>query len=84
MGALPFLLRVCRQNQIPTSERWRLLSRREVIERTSLSYPTLWRWMIDGKFPRSRQVGGKCCWVEAEIDRWIATAPLVKLKGDTP
>jgi predicted DNA-binding transcriptional regulator AlpA len=47
-----------------------------------ISYPTVWRWMIENKFPRSRQVGGKSVWVESEIDAWIASRPLVRLKGD--
>jgi prophage regulatory protein len=60
----------------------RLLSRREVIDRVGVSYPTLWSWMRAGKFPRSRVVGGKVAWLESEIDRWIAELPIKPLKGD--
>jgi predicted DNA-binding transcriptional regulator AlpA len=60
----------------------RLLSRKEVMERVPVSYPTIWAWMRAGKFPRSRDIGGKVCWVESEIERWIADLPIAKLKGD--
>jgi predicted DNA-binding transcriptional regulator AlpA len=60
----------------------RLLSRREVMDRIGVSYTTLWSWMRLGKFPRSREIGGKIAWIEAEVDRWIANLPVVKLKGD--
>jgi predicted DNA-binding transcriptional regulator AlpA len=59
-----------------------LLSRREVIDRVGVSYPTIWTWMRAGKFPRSRIIGGKIAWVEAEIERWIMDLPIKPLKGD--
>jgi prophage regulatory protein len=67
---------------MPTTKTTRLLSRREVMDRIGVSYSTLWSWMRNGKFPRSREVGGKIAWIEAEVDRWIADLPVVKLKGD--
>ena len=60
----------------------RLLSRREMLDRVSLSYPTVWQRMRDGKFPRGRDNGGKIVWVESEIADWIAKLPVKKLKGD--
>ena len=60
----------------------RLISRGEVIGRTGLSYPTIWQWMQDGKFPRSREVGGKAMWLASEIEAWILNLPMRKLKGD--
>ena len=63
----------------------RLLSRREVLDRVGVSYPTLWHWMRSGKFPRSRSVGGvggKVAFLESELDRWMTELPVVKLKGD--
>jgi predicted DNA-binding transcriptional regulator AlpA len=65
-----------------TKKAARLLSRREVMDRIGVSYTTLWSWMRLGKFPRSREIGGKIAWIEAEVDRWIANLPVVKLKGD--
>ena len=61
----------------------RLLSRREVLDRIPLSYPTIWSLMRAGKFPRSR--GGtsvKALWLESEIDAWINNWPIIPLKGD--
>jgi prophage regulatory protein len=60
----------------------RLLSKHDVVALTNLSYPTLWAWMRDGKFPRSRVVGGKSMWLSTEIDAWVAGLPKRRLKGD--
>ena len=62
----------------------RLLSKREVLERVGLTYVTLWKWMQQGKFPRSREVGGKIARLEGEIDTWIEDLPVKRLKGDAP
>jgi predicted DNA-binding transcriptional regulator AlpA len=62
----------------------RLIDRREVLRRIPVSYPTIWHWMVAGTFPRSRNIGGKSAWVEAEVDAWIENRPLRKLKGDEP
>src|SRR5262252_2406731 len=35
----------------------RLLSRAEVLAIVNVTYPALWKWMCDGKFPRARIVG---------------------------
>ncbi len=37
----------------------RLISKLQVLDRVGVSYPTLWQWMRQGKFPRSRELGGK-------------------------
>ncbi|MBR0804119.1 AlpA family phage regulatory protein [Bradyrhizobium japonicum] len=34
----------------------RFLNRAEVLEKTGVSYQTIWAWMRDGKFPRSREL----------------------------
>jgi predicted DNA-binding transcriptional regulator AlpA len=60
----------------------RLLSKLEVCERVNLTYPTIWAWMRAGKFPRSRDLGGKICWLSTEIDDWITNRPVRRLKGD--
>jgi prophage regulatory protein len=60
----------------------RLIGKPEVIDKTSLSYPLIWRLMRQGKFPRSRIIQGRVLWVEAEVDDWIAKLPLQALKGD--
>jgi predicted DNA-binding transcriptional regulator AlpA len=60
----------------------RLLSKREVLAIANVSYPTLWAWMRQGMFPRSRVAGGKSVWRSDEVDAWLATLPVRHLKGD--
>ena len=60
----------------------RLMPKPKVLEAVGVTYPTLWKWMREGKFPRSRQVGGKTAWIEAEVEAWIANLPVRRLKGD--
>jgi predicted DNA-binding transcriptional regulator AlpA len=60
----------------------RLLSKREVLAIVGVSYPTLWSMMRAGTFPRSRVVGGKSMWLSTDIEAWLATLPVRKLKGD--
>jgi predicted DNA-binding transcriptional regulator AlpA len=62
----------------------RLLTKYEVMTITGASYPTLWAWMRDGRFPRSRIVGGRSMWLSHEIDAWLAGLPVRPLKGDAP
>ncbi len=62
----------------------RLVYRPDLLRRIGLSYPTVWRMMREGKFPRGRVVGGKTAWLESEIDHWIAGLPERRLKGDPP
>ncbi len=62
----------------------RLIYRPELLRRIGLSYPTVWRMMREGKFPRGRAVGARTAWLESEIDNWIAALPERRLKGDPP
>jgi predicted DNA-binding transcriptional regulator AlpA len=59
-----------------------LVSKREILAITKASYPTLWSWMRAGTFPRSRVCGGKSMWLSSEVEQWLATLPVRKLKGD--
>jgi prophage regulatory protein len=72
--------------QVETAEKAaapaRLIGKPEVLDRVGASYPTIWQMMRDGKFPRSRSLGGKAMWVEAEIEAWILARPVRRLKGD--
>jgi predicted DNA-binding transcriptional regulator AlpA len=65
-----------------TTTQLRLLSKPEVLDRIGVTYVTLWSWMQQGKFPRSRQLGGKSAWLETEIEDWISSLPTRRLKGD--
>jgi len=60
----------------------RLLSKREVLAIANVSYPTLWSWMRQGMFPRSRVAGGKSVWRSDEVEAWLGALPIRKLKGD--
>jgi prophage regulatory protein len=60
----------------------RLLKKRQVLEKVGVSYPAIWKWMRNGTFPRSREVGGLAMWFEDEVDEWLAALPQSQLKGD--
>jgi prophage regulatory protein len=60
----------------------RLLSREQVLAATGLSYPTIWRMMREGTFPRAREVGGRTFWLASEIQDWIKSRPIKRLKDD--
>ena len=74
-------MKALQRADVPTK---RLLLKPEVMAITGVSFPTLWQWMRDGKFPRSRIVEGRSMWLTSEIDAWITSLPLRPLKGDTP
>jgi predicted DNA-binding transcriptional regulator AlpA len=62
----------------------RLLTKKQVLARVAVSYPCIWKWMLDGRFPRSREIGGKAVWIEAEINAWINalySSPQVRYGG---
>jgi predicted DNA-binding transcriptional regulator AlpA len=61
-----------------------LLSKREALAITNVTFPTIWAWMRAGKFPRARVVGGQSKWLSTEIEAWLAALPVRKLKGDAP
>lgn len=49
------------------------LRRKEVVRRTGLSYPTLWRKERAGEFPARRRLGpNSVAWVDSEVDAWMA------------
>jgi prophage regulatory protein len=48
-----------------------LLSRREVMRRTTLSAPTLWRRVKDGSFPAPVKIGpGRVAWPSSDVELW--------------
>src|SRR6266850_2172962 len=59
----------------------RLMSKHEVCDVVGASFPTIWQWMRDGKFPRSRKLGGKTCWLASEVENWIINRPVKRIKG---
>ena len=60
-----------------------LLDKKQVINRVGVSFPTIWKWMRAGKFPRARTVGDlKSVWLENEVEAWMSALPLSRLSGD--
>jgi predicted DNA-binding transcriptional regulator AlpA len=59
-----------------------LLDKKNILEITNVTFPTIWAWMRAGTFPRSRVVGGKSMWLSSDIDAWLADLPMRALKGD--
>jgi predicted DNA-binding transcriptional regulator AlpA len=75
------LTEMTRNTSMPP-ETVRLLSKPEVCDRVGRTFPTIWQWMREGRFPRARDLGGRPAWLESEVNEWIASLPVRKLKGD--
>jgi predicted DNA-binding transcriptional regulator AlpA len=64
----------------------RLLSKPEVLRLTGVTFPTIWKWMRQGVFPRARIVGegpsSKSVWRSDEVEQWLAQLKIRPLKGD--
>jgi predicted DNA-binding transcriptional regulator AlpA len=62
-----------------------LLTKGEVLERVGVSYPAIWQWIREGKFPPGRSIGfgkrGHVAWIESEVMDWIASRPVRLPKG---
>ena len=57
---------------IPVPPAPRLIRLPEVMSRVGLKRSAIYQRMSEGRFPKSRSLGGKCTvWIEAEIDAWI-------------
>jgi prophage regulatory protein len=53
--------------------RERLVRLPEVLDRTSLSAPTVYRKIAKGEFPRQRQLSANIvAWNESDLEAWIA------------
>lgn len=49
-----------------------LLSKEKVINMTTLSYPTIWRMMKKGVFPKSVSASNRrVAWLAKDIEKWI-------------
>jgi predicted DNA-binding transcriptional regulator AlpA len=58
----------------------RYIFKAEVLRRVGFTFPTIWRWMREDKFPLSFDVGSKTAWRENEISAWLASRPRSNLK----
>src|SRR6516225_4388700 len=54
----------------------RLLDKTEICAIAGVTFPTVWKMMRAGKFPRGRILGGKTKWLSTEIDAWLASLPV--------
>lgn len=52
----------------------KLIGSRDVMDRISISYTTLWRLVKTNKIPAPRKVGGLNRWLESDIEQYIAPA----------
>lgn len=63
---------LARTDASPVPPAPRLIRLPEVMSRVALKRSAIYQRMSEGRFPKSRSLGGKCTvWVEAEIDAWI-------------
>src|SRR2546422_590529 len=54
----------------------RLLSKGEMLDKVGVTYPTVWKLIREGAFPRAVVIGGgKNAWLEHEVDEFIANLP---------
>jgi predicted DNA-binding transcriptional regulator AlpA len=60
----------------------RLISKAEVCDKVGKTFPTIWLWMRQGRFPRARDLGGKPAWIESEVEAWITGLPKREYMGD--
>jgi predicted DNA-binding transcriptional regulator AlpA len=58
-----------------------MIFKAEVVKRVGFTYPTLWKWMREGKFPLSFDIGSKTAWLESEVEGWLASRPRSRLKA---
>lgn len=50
-----------------------LLNKEKVINMTSLSYPTIWRMMKKGTFPKSVSASNRrVAWLSKDIEQWLS------------
>lgn len=50
----------------------RLIRLPEVMSRTGLARPTIYKAMAANRFPQVIRVGRAAMWVENEVDQWVA------------
>jgi predicted DNA-binding transcriptional regulator AlpA len=60
----------------------RLIDKAELLKRIPVTFPTIWAWIRAGNFPRSKNIGGKTAWIEAEVQAWIEARPDKVFKDD--
>jgi len=72
---------VCQVFKVGVRNDARLMLKKEVLDRIGVTYPTLWHWMREERFPMSRQLGGKVCWLASEVEAFMQALPKSRLKA---
>jgi predicted DNA-binding transcriptional regulator AlpA len=60
----------------------RLLTKPQVCDRVGLTFPTIWKMIQKGEFPRPCRNGTKTMWIETEIDDYVLSRPRCFYKSD--
>jgi prophage regulatory protein len=63
------------------NEPLRFLLKKEVLAIVRVSWPTLWKWIREGKFPSPVCVGEKSVWFAQDVFQWMRTRPTRLYKG---
>jgi prophage regulatory protein len=67
---------------IANRDRERLMTKGELLALTGLTYPTIWRMMMAGTFPRSRKISERRVgWLASEVVSWMRGCPVQPLKN---
>jgi prophage regulatory protein len=63
----------------------KILRRAEIVDRSGLSFPTIWRKIQAGTFPKPVQLGPNSVgWVEEEFEAWAKSLPRGHIKLGSP
>lgn len=55
-----------------TKQNDRYLRIQEVVDRTGLSLPTIYRYIRSNQFPKQTKLGARASgWLESEVNEWI-------------
>jgi predicted DNA-binding transcriptional regulator AlpA len=65
-----------------TSVPVQLYARHEIVAIVGLSFPSIWKMMRAGTFPRGLTVGGVSKWRSDEVQAWLDNLEVRTLKGD--
>jgi predicted DNA-binding transcriptional regulator AlpA len=76
----PYVVKSVDDDQSPAPRPAKFIFKPEVLKLTGYTFPTIWRWMRDGQFPMSFDIGTKTAWSEDEINDWLANRPRSNLK----
>ncbi len=58
------------------------LTKIQLVEKTHLSYTSIWKMIVAGDFPRGKQVGRQLLWRASDVDGWIDGRPDQVVQGD--